>query len=171
MDDQTGYEQDNSVWNTSQPDQQFLNESLVKKAQLCETDIKPQSIDWSDVQSLSRGCINSWKKLWISAFDRTKILSMLNEKNYTQFESVLNLRIIMNLNKLQYETFDLDNPVIVSLQQQTEWDYRHFITRAENGYEIGQQHKFTTSSENVSTSIVKDARQPQKKGRLFGLLD
>jgi hypothetical protein len=163
--------EDGSVYNTSQPDQQFLNEALVKKAQLCETDIKPQAIQWSDLQSLSRGCINSWKKLWISAFDRTKILSLLSEKNYTQFESVLNLRIIMNLNKLQYEPFDLDNPVIISLQQQTEWDYRHFITRAENGYEIGQQHKVTMSSENTSTQILKDARQPQKKGRLFGLMD
>lgn len=157
-------------WNL-QGSERFWAEAIANKAQLCETDIKPQSIRWVDLQGLSKGAANAWKKLWISTFDKSKILSLTSEKNFSQMESVLNLRLIMNMQKLQYEVFDLDNPVVVSLQQITEWDYRHFITRAEGGYEIERQHKATFSQETTNTQVIKDARSnPGQKKRFFGLM-
>lgn len=153
------------------PDQQFINEAFIKKAQLAETDIKNYSISWIEMQTLSVGCQRIWKKLWNSAFDRSKILSLLGQKTFTQLESVIRLRIMMTINKVNYETFDLDNPVVVSLPMQTEWDFMHYLSRAENGYEIERQHKITMASESTQTQVIKDARTSNKpKSRFFGLL-
>jgi len=152
------------------PDRRYYNEQLLKNALLCETDIKPKSIDWIQIQSLSKGCIEIWSKLWMSAFDNSKILSLINDKTFTQFESIIRLRILMNMNKLNYETFDLDNPLTVSIQQQTEWDYSHYITRSLNGLENELQHKYTVEQNSTNTQIVKDYRQQNKPRKLFGLL-
>jgi len=157
-------------YNTASPDQSFLNEAFINKARLIESDIKPQSIKWVDMQGLSKGAIESWKKVWFSVYDRSKMLAITKESQYSQAESVLDLRIIFNEMKLQHETFDMDNPVLLTIKTTTLWDFRHLITRSDHGYEIERQHKFTTSTEASSTQKIIDARQSQGKKRFFGLV-
>jgi hypothetical protein len=148
---------------------QFSIEAIINKAQLRETDIQPKSIQWLDFQGLSVGCREAWKKLLISTFDKSKILSITDEKNFSQMESALNLELAMNFLKLQYQTFDLDNPLILQLEQLTRWDFRHILTRTGDGFEIKQQHKFSTENVTTSTQVIKDARGGKKPGRFFGL--
>lgn len=155
----------------SSPDQQFINEAFINKARLLESDIKPQSLKWVDIQTLSVGAVEAWKKLWYSVYDRSKILSITKEGKYSQNLSKIDLRIIINMMKLQHETFDLDNPVLLTMKQATLWDYSHIISRSDEGYEIERQHKFTNSTESQSTQIIKDMRPQQRSGgsRFFGL--
>lgn len=158
-------------YNAKLPDERFLNEQLIKNSLLCETEIKPQNLSWIDIQSLSYSCIQGWRKIWISLFDNSKILSLLSAKTFSAFESKLRARLIMNLNRVGYETFDLDNPVVLTLPMQTELDYMHYLSRGTDGLENALQHKFTVAQESTNTQIIKDARQKEKKpGRLFGLM-
>lgn len=168
-DDDEGTEEQG--WSKTTPESVlFSQEALTNKAQLRETEIKPKSIEWLNDQGLSKGCREAWKKLLISTFDKSKILSITDDKNLSQMESVLHLELAMNFLRLQYQTFDLDNPLLMQLEQITVWDFRHILTRTRDGYEIGQQHKMSYSTEQTQTQVIKDARGGKKPGRLFGLL-
>jgi len=171
MTDYAEEEDTEQSWSKPTPESiQFSIEALANKAQLRETEIQPKSITWLDEQGLSKGCREAWKKLLISTFDKSKILSITDEKNFSQMESALNLELSMNFLRLQYQTFDLDNPIILQLEQITLWDFRHILTRTRDGYEIGQQHKVSYSTEQTQTQVIKDARGGKKPGRFFGLL-
>ena len=155
------------------PEDRFMNEALVRQSMLCETEIKSYSIDHLKDIDMSAGFIHSMTKLVMSAFDNSKILSKLQEGKegtLSATESIIRLRIRLNLGKLHYETFDCDSPNALTIPEDILWDYIHYITRAEKGWENELQHKYTVAQESTSTQIIKDARagsQPKKK--FFGV--
>jgi hypothetical protein len=155
------------------PEDRFMNEALVRQSMLCETEIKPYSIDHLKDIDMSMGFINSMTKVVMSAFDNSKILSKLQdgkEGTMSGTESIIRLRLRLNLGKLHYETFDCDSPNALTIPEDILWDYIHYITRAEKGWENELQHKYSVSQESTSTQIIKDQRQgSQPKKKFFGV--
>lgn len=151
-------------------DESFINESLARSQKLLETDLKPFNIEWFGVQSLSTSCKKTLMKLNMSIFDSTKALAKLTQAGYSYKESVLELRIIVNQGRANYKSYDRLNPALPVVEEQLITDYKHIITRAENGWEREQQGKIATSSEQTQTIVQKDMRsnKPAKRG-FFGL--
>ena len=155
------------------PEDRFMNEALVRQSMLCETEIKQHLIEYIRSLEMSKGFIDSMCEIVFSAFDNSKILSKLQDGNngiLSAEESVIRLRIRLNLGKLHYEPFDCDSPHALTLPEDILWNYIHYITRAEKGWENELQHKYTVAQEQTSTQIIKDARtgsQPKKK--FFGM--
>ena len=156
------------------PEDRFLNEALIRQSMLCETDLKTYYVNYIKNLEMSKGFIDSMCEVVESAFDNSKILSKLDDGNsgvMSAVESVIRLRIRLNLGKLHYEPFDNDSPHALTLPEDIVRDYIHFITRAQKGWERELQQKVTFSQEQTSTQIIKDARtssQPKKK--FFGML-
>jgi hypothetical protein len=165
------YGEQGNLYQTPNYGDQFLNEQLVRNTMLYGTDIKPFTVDFLDEEStaLSVGCRTFWKKLHVSLFDMSKILSMLEAKTFSFEESILWARLLVNMGKTHYETFDYNNPLALTLQEETLYNYRHFLTRSVGGKEREYQSRIAYSNDSTQTQIVKDMRGPPKKGRFFGL--
>jgi hypothetical protein len=165
------YDEPGSVFNTPNYGDQFLNEQLIRNTMLFQTDIKPFVIDFMDEENtaLSVGCRTFWKKLHISLFDMSKILSMLEQKTFSFEESILWAKLLVNMGKTHYETFDYHNPLALTLQEETMYNYRHFLTRSVGGKEREYQSRIAYSNESTQTQVIKDMRGTPKKGRFFGL--
>jgi hypothetical protein len=149
---------------------QFLNEQLTRNVMLFQTDIKPFSQEFLADQGLSVGCKTFWKKLHISLFDMSKILSLLQQQTFSYEESILHAKLLVNMGKVHYETFDYHNPLALTLPDEALYNYRHFLTRAVGGKEREYQSRIAFTNDSTQTQIIKDARGPPKKGRFFGLL-
>lgn len=178
MTDYDDYEDDDQQvgmvqpWQSQSPNDLYMNEALVRQSRLCETDIKPYSISQLEKMDMSQGFIDSMQKVVMSAFDNSKILARLSsEKGSTMSpqESIIRLRIRLNLGKLHYETFDLDSPWSLTLPEDILNDSIHYITRAEKGWENELQHKYQTAQELTSTQIIKDNRGGPPRKKMFGL--
>jgi hypothetical protein len=158
-------------FNMAKPEQAFLNEQLVRNTMLWETDLKQFGVDHLTEQKNSVGFINTWKKLTVGTFDRTKILGILDAKTFSYEEAVLRFRLRVNLGKTHYETFDLDTPQSLTVPIDMENDFRFYLTRAVGGKEREYQSKIMFGNENTNTSIIKDMRAPGNGGkkRFFGL--
>jgi hypothetical protein len=99
----------------------------------------------------------------------SKILSMLDARTFSFEESILWAKLLVNMGKVHYETFDYNNPLALTIPEETMYNYRHFLTRAVMGKEREYQSRIAFSNDNTQTQVIKDMRGPQKKGRFFGL--
>jgi hypothetical protein len=150
--------------------QAFINEQLARNTMLWDTDLKEFGTEHLDALNNSVGFVNTWKRLVVGLFDRTKILGILNPKTFSYEEAVLRYRLRVNLAKCHYETFDLDTPQSLTVPIDTENDFRFFLTRAVDGKEREYQSRIMFGNENSQTSIIKDMRAPNGgKKRFFGL--
>ena len=156
-------------YNVPTPSAQYLNEALVRQSSLCQTDLKPFALKYLDDQSNSVGFREDFKKVYVSAFDQSKILSRLKNETLTFEESSLLMELRLNMGKTHWETFDLDTPNSLTLREDIMNDYQHFITGAVGGDEREKQAKVQFSQEQQSTQVIKDMRAPGKGKKFFGL--
>lgn len=164
------YGDQTSMFDTPAYNNQFLNEQLSRNVMLFQTDIKPFAQEFLESQGISVGCKVFWKKLHVSLFDMSKILSQLDQKTFSFEESILYARLLVNMGKVHYETFDYHNPLTLTMQEETLYNYRHFLTRAVGGKEREYQSRIAFSNDSTQTQVIKDMRGPPRKGRFFGLL-
>lgn len=156
-------------WGIPTPSAQYLNEALVRQSNLCQTDLKPFALKYLNDQSNSVGFREDFKKIYVSAFDQSKILSRLKPDTISFEESSLLLELRLNMAKVHWETFDLDTPNSLTLNEDVLNDYMHFITGAVGGDEREKQAKVQFSTDSQSTQVIKDMRTPNKPKKFFGL--
>lgn len=163
------YQQSPDYWGMPAPSSQFMQEALVRQSSLCQTELKPFALKYLDDQSNSVGFREDFKKVYVSAFDQSKILSRLKNETLTFEESSLLMELRLNMGKTHWETFDLDTANSLTLHEDIMNDYQHFITGAVGGDEREKQSKVLYAQEASSTQVIKDMRAPGKGKRFFGL--
>jgi len=156
------------------PENRFANEQIVRNALLCETDLREWFCSNADKQTASVAWKGGMKRLIMSAFDNSKVLSWLDSGRVgglSTTESILQFRILINLFNASIKASDRKNPSLITFTEAILWNYRHYVSRASGMKEREMQGRVTIDqkTENVSTVRNINVEPPEKKHGLGGI--